>query len=65
MVKDGKMLAVSDLPGPQTRVMLADEAGWPVALAEPQDRDGTWRWAILRGLNPAGETPTAIVPEQD
>lgn len=65
MVRDGKMLAVSDLPGPHSRVMLANEAGWPVALAEPQDRDGTWRWAILRGLNPAGDDPTAIVPQQD
>ncbi len=53
MVKDGKWLALSELPGPETRVMLADEAGLPVALAEPQDKDGARRWAILRGLNPA------------
>lgn len=53
MVRNGKWLALEELPGPQTRVMLADEAGLPVALAEPRDRDGARRWAILRGLNPA------------
>jgi tRNA pseudouridine55 synthase len=53
MVRDGKWLALSELPGPETRVMLADPDGQPVALAEPQDRDGARRWAILRGLNAA------------
>jgi len=53
MVRDGKWLALSELPGPETRVLLADPDGRPVALAEPQDRDGARRWAILRGLNPA------------
>jgi tRNA pseudouridine55 synthase len=50
-VKDGKWLSLAELPGPETRVMLADPDGQPVALAEPQDRDGARRWAIIRGLN--------------
>jgi tRNA pseudouridine55 synthase len=52
-VRDGAWIAMSELPGPETRAMLADPDGQPVALAEPQDRDGARRWAILRGLNPA------------
>lgn len=54
MVRDGKALPVSEIPGPQTRAILANADGLPVALAEPQDRDGARRWVILRGLNPAG-----------
>ncbi|WP_243361711.1 tRNA pseudouridine(55) synthase TruB [Fundidesulfovibrio terrae] len=50
-VRDGKWLSLAELPGPETRVMLADPMGQPVALAEPQDRDGARRWAIIRGLN--------------
>jgi len=53
LVRDGKWLTLAELPGPETRVLLADPDGRPVALAQPQDRDGARRWAILRGLNPA------------
>ncbi len=50
-VREGRMLALGDLPGPRARVILADGHGRPVALAEAQDREGDWRWAILRGIN--------------
>lgn len=55
MVRDGKWLPLADLPGPESRVLLAEPDGLPVALAEPQDKDGARRWAILRGLNPRQE----------
>lgn len=53
MARDGKRIPLGDLPGPDTRVLLADTDGRPLALAEPQDLDGARRWVVLRGLNPA------------
>jgi len=51
MVREGKRLCLTELPGPDARVMLVGPDGLPVALAEPQELDGARRWAILRGLN--------------
>ncbi|WP_243312827.1 tRNA pseudouridine(55) synthase TruB [Fundidesulfovibrio agrisoli] len=56
-VRDGKWLTLEELPGPDTRAMLVEPDGLPVALAEPQDKDGARRWAILRGLNPRQDAP--------
>ncbi len=56
LVKNGTWLPVGDASGhdlsgtPGERVLLADEQGEPVALAEAQTRDGVLRWMILRGL---------------
>lgn len=56
LVKNGTWLPVGEaggheLPGqPGDRVLLADEQGEPLALAEATTRDGVLRWAILRGL---------------
>ena len=52
LVRDGKRPSLAELPGPDTRVMLAGPDGQPVALAEPRDMDGARRWDILRGFNP-------------
>ncbi len=57
MVRDGKRVPVADLPGPDSRALLADPDGQPVALAEPQDLDGARRWVVLRGLNPEQPAP--------
>lgn len=56
LVKNGAWLPVGGPGGdellgqPGEQVMLVDDAGEPVALAEAQVKDGALRWAILRGL---------------
>ena len=50
LVRDGKRLALEELPGPQTRALLVSGDGRPVALAQPRQMDGAWRWDILRGF---------------
>jgi tRNA pseudouridine55 synthase len=56
LVKNGAWLPVGGPSGaellgkPGEQVMLVDETGEPVALAEAQAKDGSLRWTILRGL---------------
>ncbi|HWR04454.1 MAG TPA: tRNA pseudouridine(55) synthase TruB [Humidesulfovibrio sp.] len=56
LVKNGAWLPVGGPSGdellgkPGEQVMLVDEGGEPVALAEAQPKDGGLRWTILRGL---------------
>jgi tRNA pseudouridine55 synthase len=55
-VKNGAWLPVGGPSGdallgqPGEQVMLVDDKGEPVALAEAQTKDGMLRWTILRGL---------------
>jgi tRNA pseudouridine55 synthase len=56
LVKNGTWLPAgeSSAPGltgnPGEQVMLVEEGGGPLALAEAQPKDGMLRWGILRGL---------------
>ena len=56
LVKNGAWLPVGGPSGeeltgdPGERVMLVEEGGEPVALAEAAEKDGALRWTILRGL---------------
>ncbi|OIN98550.1 MAG: tRNA pseudouridine(55) synthase TruB [Desulfovibrionaceae bacterium CG1_02_65_16] len=56
LVKNGAWLPVGGPSGeklagnPGERVMLVEESGEPVALAEAADKNGDQRWTILRGL---------------
>jgi len=55
-VRNGTWLPVVQAPAtgaqgtPGERVLLADPAGAPLALAEAKERDGSVYWSILRGL---------------
>jgi len=56
LVKNGAWLPVG-VPGtpelagqPDEQVMLVDDKGEPIALAQAQPKDGALRWTILRGL---------------
>ncbi|MHC1701075.1 MAG: tRNA pseudouridine(55) synthase TruB [Humidesulfovibrio sp.] len=61
LVKNGAWLPVGGPGGqellgtPGERVMLVEESGEPVALAEATARDGMLRWMILRGLWQEGD----------
>lgn len=56
LVKNGAWLPVGGPSGqellgtPGEQVMLVEESGEPVALAQAQSKDGHLRWTILRGL---------------
>jgi len=56
LVKNGAWLPVGGAGGPELlgqpgeQVMLVEESGEPVALAQAQSKDGVERWMILRGL---------------
>ena len=50
LVRDGKRLALEELPGPRTRALLVAPDGRPAALVQPRQMDGAWRWDILRGF---------------
>jgi tRNA pseudouridine55 synthase len=56
LVKNGAWLPVGGPGGDALtgeageRVMLVEESGEPVALAQAEPKDGALRWTILRGL---------------
>jgi tRNA pseudouridine55 synthase len=56
LVKNGTWLPAGEASGPELlgapgeQVMLVEEGGAPLALAEAQPKDGMLRWGILRGL---------------
>lgn len=56
LVKNGTWLPAVGASGPELlgapgeQVMLVEEGGAPLALAEAQPKDGMLRWGILRGL---------------
>ena len=64
LVKNGAWLPVGgpgglELQGqPEEQVMLVEESGDPVALAQAQPKDGMLRWMILRGLWQEGDATT-------
>jgi len=64
LVRVGTWLPTEELPCPNKRALLVTSEGLPLALAEARDKDGTERWAIIRGLN-LPERPQAIVPEHN
>ncbi len=64
LVRVGTWLATADLPCSEKRALLVSSEGLPLALAETRDKDGTERWAIIRGLN-LPDRPQAIVPEHN